>query len=235
MPRQSKPKPDKTSIASVVGRLLATPGIKDLVGQYFATPVPDRPSSRNFAGYRFDSLPDNPRHQVVASDLVAVSLLDVTFRPEAVDALLMKGEINKELLALPEKVDLWEARECIDDLYVAYGKLKKLHDVGPTKASKLLARKRPKLAPITDRHVENVFGCSGWEFIVPLADCFAERADLVRSLGDLKPAQPEDVVGPSTLRLLDVAIWMTQSRAESAQDARELALGCRDAVKFREG
>ena len=218
MPRQSKPKPDKKSIASVVGSLLATPGIKDLVGQYFATPIPDRPSSRNFAGYRFDSLPDNPRHQVVASDLVAVSLLDVTFRPEAVDALLVKGEINTELVALPEKVNLWEARECIDDLYVAYGKL--------------LARKRPKLAPITDRHVENVFGCSGWEFIVPLADCFAERADLVRSLSDLNPAQPKDVVGPSILRLLDVAIWMTQSRAESAQDARELALGCRAAVKL---
>jgi hypothetical protein len=169
----------------------------------------------------------------VASDLVAVSLLDVTFRPEAVDALLMKGEINTALVALPPNVNLWEAHECINDLCEAYGKLKKLHGVGPTKASKLLARKRPKLAPITDRHVENVFGCRGWEFIVPLADCFAERADLVRSLSDLNPAQPKDVVGPSILRLLDVAIWMTQSRAESAQDARDSALGSRAAVELR--
>ena len=231
--KRSESKPDKADIAAVIGRLLAISGIKELVNLYFAHPVPERPSSRNFAGYRFDSLPENPSERIVASDLVAVSLLDVTFRPEAVDALLSDGPINNLLEKLPEGVDLWHARESVDDLLEIFGVLDDLHGIGPTKASKLLARKRPQLAPITDRHVAKVFSCVGWEFLMPLADCLAERSDLVTKLEGLKPKTTEVVVEPSVLRLLDVAIWMTQSGATSAQDAREVALGQREPVEVR--
>jgi hypothetical protein len=41
-----------------------------------------------FAGSTFDDLPDNPRNEFSASDLLAASLLDVRFEPRAVRALL---------------------------------------------------------------------------------------------------------------------------------------------------
>jgi hypothetical protein len=40
--------------------------------------------ARPFAGATFDTLPDNPPNTFTASDLVAVSLLDVRFEPRAV-------------------------------------------------------------------------------------------------------------------------------------------------------
>lgn len=205
--------------------LLAVQGLKDLVGVYFKGS-----SKADFAGRLFDSLPENPPDQVVASDLVAVALLDVSFGARATDELLNAGCLNSYLALdrLPVDVDLWMALDRVDCLYDAYGLLKKLHNVGPTKASKLLARKRPRLAPIIDSHVGSFFSCAGWEFLNPLAVCLAGSPGLVGAINELRPSFGKSDDAPSTLRLLDVAIWMTRSRAKSAAEAREVVLGRRE-------
>ena len=204
--------------------ILAVQGLKELVGVYFkGLPKTD------FAGRLFDSLPENPPDQVVASDLVAVALLDVGFGARATDELLNAGCLNPYLALdrLPVDVDLWMALDRVDHLYGAYGALKNLHNVGPTKASKLLARKRPRLAPITDSHVGSFFSCAGWEFLSPLAVCLAGSRGLVDAINELRPSFGKADDAPSTLRLLDIAIWMTRSRAKSAAEAREVVLGRR--------
>lgn len=219
--------PNEQHVRVTIDTLLAVPKLKTLVGFYFSgLPKTD------FAGHLFDSLPDNPPDRIVASDLVAVTFLDVSFGPRATDRLLNEGFLNPHLAPrkLPTEVDLWSAVDHFDDLYSARNALKELDDVGPVKASKLLARKRPRLAPITDRHVESFFGCQSWEFLEPLAKCLANSPSLVGAINDLDPAHTAPSNAPSTLRLLDVAIWMTRSGSSSAKDARKLAFGRPDSL-----
>lgn len=216
------------TIAKALESLLSEKDLKALVGLYFQG-RPERTGRRgsDFAGYLFDSLPENPPESVVASDLIAVSLLDVSFGPSATDNLLNRGCLNPYLALneLPVGVDLWMRRDRIAKLREAFASLDNLYKVGPTKASKLLARKRPRLAPITDTHVEHFYGCKGWDFLDPLAECLSESETLVRSIDDLCPVEKTPNSSPSTLRLLDVAIWMTRSRARSAKDARKKVWG----------
>jgi len=222
----------QNSVERDIRSLLAVPGLKTLVGVYFHGLL-DREGrlKTDFAGHLFDSLPDNPPDRVVASDLVAVTLLDVRFGRRATDALLNRGCLDDYLALdkLPADHDLWSATEdCIGNLYSAHKVLDDLHGVGPVKASKLLARKRPRLAPITDSHVENFFGCFGWEFLIPMSLCLSASEELRDAINDLCPDLTQLNSAPSTLRLLDVAIWMTRSRARSAADGREVALGRRE-------
>ena len=222
--------PTDQSVKAAIKALLAEKGLKDLVGLYF-----DGMPQTDFAGHLFDTIPDNPPERVVASDLVAVSLLDVSFGPMATDALLNRAYLDSHLAVekLPINLDLWDAIDRVNNLYAARKVLDDLHDVGPVKASKLLARKRPRLVPITDRHVEVFFGCRGWEFLTPLATCLSENSDLVGAINALSPSPSESGHSPTTLRLLDVAIWMTRSRSASAKKARKAALGDSRALDLR--
>lgn len=219
--------PKEQHVRVAIDTLLAIPELKTLVGHYFA----DLPRT-DFAGHLFDSLPDNPPDRIVASDLVAVTFLDVSFGPRATARLLNEGSLNPYLAPrkLPTEVDLWSAVDHINDLYIARNALTELEGVGPVKASKLLARKRPRLAPITDRHVQSFFGCQSWEFLEPLAKCLANSPRLVGAISDLRPAHTSPPHAPSTLRLLDVAVWMTRSGSSSAKDARKLAFGRPDSL-----
>jgi hypothetical protein len=82
---------------------------------------PDGP----FAGSTFDDLPNNPRNEFSASDLLAASLLDVRFEPRAVRALL-EGSANsfsQYLANIPDDVDLWAATdEDLGSAYALWGK-----------------------------------------------------------------------------------------------------------------
>jgi len=178
---------------------------------------PDGP----FAGSTFDDLPENPTGEFCASDLVAASLLDVRFGPQAVRPLLAAGpnSISKFLADIPDHVDLWDATE--DDLAPAYelwNAVIKLEGVGPTRASKLLARKRPRLIPIEDSVIRKALplGKDSW---VSLRS--ALRDEHVRKcIEDSRP--PGIATTISTLRLLDAATWMRHSNSRAAKKARRL-------------
>src|SRR4051812_3670041 len=115
-----------------------------LVATYFT------PSER-FAGSTFDTLPPNPRSEFAPSDLLAAGLLDVPFLPRAVRALLQDRaqEFSELLEAVPANLDLWDAEvEDLQSAEILWHRLDELDGVGPTRTSKLMARKRPRLIPV---------------------------------------------------------------------------------------
>jgi hypothetical protein len=194
-----------------IRELLAVPGIGKLIAAYFDPGGP-------FAGTTFDLLGDNPPGELRRDDLLATTLLDISWRPPAVRALLAdSGPIAAELAAIPADLDLWLADDAILQAATALHKrLDKLDGVGPVIASKLLARKRPRLVPIHDRHVLRVLTPPANQFWVTLGDALREPS-LRAEIEELRPAGAESL---SLLRLLDAAVWMRHSRSRTARKAR---------------
>lgn len=175
-----------------------------------------------FAGSTFDDLPDNPRDEFSAGDLLAASLLDVRFEPRAVRALLetRPSSLSELLAEIPDDVDLWRATE--EDLRPAYAlwtEVRRLPGVGATKTSKLLARKRPRLIPIVDSVIREALplGNDSWASLQA-----ALQDEHVRtSVEAIRPPWIASTI--STLRLLDAATWMRYSNSQNVRKARELA------------
>jgi len=219
--------PSNVSIESVlnaVEHLLEIDHLVELVHTYL-----EGPPATKFAGALFDELQPNETFKIGSSDLVAVSLLDVRFGSSAVQELLFKSAFDAQLAGLPEGTPLWLADDSvISALERAFDSLCLLSGVGRTKATKLLARKRPLLAPITDSLVEGFYNSQGWSHLRPLATALATRPDLVRILESMGVSR--GATAPSALRVLDIAIWMTRSNSRSAQTARREILGSPDPI-----
>lgn len=194
-------------------------GIQQLVDRYL-----QGPPKQTFAGRLFDDLEPNPHAKYSLADIAAASLLDVRFSPKAVYALITVGQCNTSLADIPFEKPLWELDDMeLHALRSAYDDLKNLPNVGPTKASKLLARKRPLSAPITDSVVEKVLDTDGWAHLDATRKVLRNEPDLVDRLSFLADGR----VTP--LRVLDIAIWMLGSRSTSATNARAEILGSGDA------
>lgn len=92
----------------------------------------------DFAGLSFACLGSNPRDTVTACDLLAVSLLDIVWRPEAVRQLLdtSTAMVSRLLCAIHSDIDLWEASDedlaTVDPLWDA---LMQMPGVGTATAS----------------------------------------------------------------------------------------------------
>jgi Family of unknown function (DUF6308) len=190
---------------------IATPGLDALVAAYFDP-------CGGFAGATFDELGANPLNEISSDDLFAVTLLDVAWSPAAVRRLL--GPDSKpagDLLAgICPATDLWQASPnimaAVDDLWELL--VKGRDGVGQTRASKLLARKRPRLVPLTDSVIVKRIGALG-ETWPALRYCL-EDGQVRSAIERLRPKDAET----SVLRLLDVAIWMLHSQSRSARKAR---------------
>jgi hypothetical protein len=202
------------AIRRAAGRLretLTAPGLGQAMAAYFDP-------AEGFAGMSFCTLGHNPPGAVTADDLLAVSLLDIAWRPEAVRQLLgpQAAQVAGLLGAIPAGVDLWAASDgelaTVDPLWDA---LLEMPGVGTATASKLLARKRPRLCPATDKVVIRAAALPGqtWEVLRCLLRD-PEARDAIEML------RPPEAAGATVLRLLDVAIWITHSPAREAQRAR---------------
>lgn len=191
---------------------LATPGLAKLVTAYFNPVGP-------FAGPTFDHIGLNPPDKVTSDDLLAVTLLDVRWNPLAIRQLLgEKAEtLTGHLVKISADTDLWDATpeklRAVDELWEV---LCKLPGVGETIASKLLARKRPRLAPITDGVIVTVIGTRGQTW--PTLRCCLQDKSFRNSILALRRCpEAEDA---SLLRLFDVALWMLYSDSGRAGQAR---------------
>jgi Family of unknown function (DUF6308) len=202
------------AIRYAAGRLretLTEPGLDQAMAVYFDP-------AEGFAGMSFCTLGQNPAGAVTADDLLAVSLLDIAWRPDAVRQLLGSeaGLVAGMLGAIPADIDLRAASDevlaTVDPLWDA---LLEMPGVGTATASKLLARKRPRLCPATDKVVIRAAGLPGqtWEVLRRLLQDPEAR-------DGLEALRPPEAAGASLLRLLDVAIWITHSPARQAQRAR---------------
>ncbi|MBD8871151.1 DUF6308 family protein [Nocardioides donggukensis] len=195
-----------------IDQLVGSPHAQPLVDAYFEP-------ERGFAGSVFDGLDeygllaDNPPGRFTGDDIAASSLLDVRFGPKAVRTLLTSQELADALDAVPPRCPLWEADQ--PELQAASGLwslIREIPGVGRTKASKLLARKRPELVPIVDSVISEALQLrfDTWR---PIADALKDEG-LRQRIDDLRPTRVTKPI--STLRILDVVVWMSCSRSKAA-------------------
>jgi hypothetical protein len=192
---------------------LSAPGLGKAVAAYYTDPA--------FAGMTFSNLGRNPRDEITADDLLAVSLLDITWRPEVVRILLgrQQRELAAMLAALPDDLDLWDADDEVSKrIDVVWDALVAIDGIGTASATKLLARKRPRLCPISDSVVIKAIGVPQrtWDVLGCLLKDQAAR-DRVEAL---RPAAAADA---TLLRIVDVILWITHSESAAAQWMREEA------------
>lgn len=208
--------------------------------------------------------PENA-HAFTADDLVAVSTLSVDisaehalqllgavetpegdaatamFRgargiPSSRDVPIDPVEVSRLLAQLPTNLDLVDATD--EDLLVTDRLWKEIRrkGLGPTRVSKLLARKRPRLCPVIDRDVRRQLGHGKGR-----TDFFASLRTVLRDgstglpeyLAEIRrlaseagagaswPETGELTPGPSSavriarlsdLRVLDIVLWMEEQR-----------------------
>jgi Family of unknown function (DUF6308) len=202
--------PSDEAVRAAARRLknsLATPGLDRAIAGYFNEP--------GFAGMTFADLGRNPSNEITPDDLLAVALLDITWRPQVVRVLL-GGEgrpFCAMLAALPQDTDLWDADdEILKRVALLSEALIAVDGIGRATASKLLARKRPRLCPITDSAVIKAVDVRGrtWDVLRCLLRDPGARADV-------EALRPAAAAGASLLRILDVAVWVLHSRSAAAQ------------------
>lgn len=202
-------------LAEQIDSILGRPLIGKLVETYFEWTC--------FAGIDFDRLGPSAVDQFEPSDLLALNLLDIRMGPEAIREIL-SGKFDHFLREIPVDIDLWSEdfsdgshpRETADSLYTA---IRQLPDVGPTTTSKLLARKRPRLVAIRDEVVERTLKLEGVQWWSPLAWALGDDAPGGKERRD-RINQLAPAVRVSTLRRLDVAVWMVGSSSGNAKRAR---------------
>ncbi len=211
----------------------------ELVRRYYR-PIGSNTSPRT--GTRFDDWAGGGDHpdvanRITADDLVAVSFLSVDVKGRAAIGLLEKhpGEISDLLRQIPVAVDLWNADverlnrpgEAEYELWNLlrgheYGKW----GIGPTRASKIMARKRPRLIPIYDSVVRPLMGLensggswTAWHAALTNGTGLPERLESIRKAA----GAPEYI---STLRVMDIVLWMhgidLGLKAESDDEVTEL-------------
>jgi len=171
-----------------------------------------------YRGRMFDTLAaQGPFDRFTGADLYACALLSAEIDPRA-GVLLLDDEtqpFSSLLRGIPTDVSIRTGRaaEVLADgspASLLYDRLRGLETIGPTRASKLLAVKRPGLVPIRDSFVEQALGAtSSMRWWKPMLEAWSEPAlgDAVDRLreraGDAVPSHVTD------LRLLDVATWLT--------------------------
>ncbi len=210
------PLPTDDAVRTAARRLcagLSAAGLDRAVAAYFSEP--------SFAGMTFSDLGRNPPAEIVADDLLAVALLDITWRPQVVRVLLgsQRQQLSQMLAVLPQATDLWEADdETLGYVDALWGALMAIDGIGNASATKLLARKRPRLCPISDSVVIKAAGAPGrtWDVLRCLLQDPAARAGIEA----LRPASAAEA---SLLRILDVALWVSHSGSGAAQWVREQA------------
>jgi hypothetical protein len=198
-----------------LGADLATPRLRDAVALYFD---PEHP----FAGNMFDSLGRNPADAITSDDLLVVTLLDVRWSPLAVRRLLTDkaAKISELLGEIDDNTDLWadDGPAQLDAVNPLWDLLCELPGVRDTRASKLLARKRPRLIPITDSIVVSAVGTQGRTWAT-IQECFQD----VLFRQSVEAVRPENAKSVSLLRIFDVALWMLYSQSKAARRARQEA------------
>ncbi|SDT35381.1 hypothetical protein SAMN04488543_3903 [Friedmanniella luteola] len=208
--------------------VLTLPALLDTGSEERASTVLRRyyaPLSGHNAGYTggaWDTFDPNGRREAdadrfTADDLVSVALLGIEVKGRAVVEILgpQADVINRHLQAIPRDLDLVELRSIDRDglpsAWELWKTLRGLPELGPTTASKLMARKRPRLIPIFDSVIKDHLMGGGDDLWIPLhAALRADGGALHHRLLDLRAraALPEDV---SVLRVLDVLTWMEGS------------------------
>jgi hypothetical protein len=173
-----------------------------------------------YSGSMFETFlaPTNP-HRITAEDVLAVTMLAVNYPGNATLRILgdLAPTITAHLQHIPTDLDLADAAEYIgrdSHAWKLWTLLKKLHMVGPTLTSKLMARKRPALIPVQDSHISAATGLPAdgdlWSGLHKLLN--DENRQLVAKLQEIRTlAGVSDTF--TDLRVFDIVVWMDSSAA----------------------
>lgn len=172
-----------------------------------------------FAGAMFETLGTNDPNRIDIADLLALTLLDVKVTPPGVRRVLGAdaADLSAGLSALPTDLPLWEASDAVlDQADQLFKRLDDVPSIGPVVAGKMLARKRPLLIPIVDKWVLDALKAPKGAYWRSIRQALQDE-DLRRQVEACRGSAPLSV---STLRLLDVIIWMQFGESNSARAAR---------------
>lgn len=205
------PEVDQDLLSNRILHVLERPKTKELVHRYF-NPRFEEP----FAGSLFDTLGENHPKQFGIDDLLSLNLLD-----EPVNAYQVKqitsGNFDKLLAEISSTADITQLNgQLYEKANELWESLTEVKGFGPTRVSKLLARKRPKLLPIRDSVVNELLGIKGLSWWRALSASFG-HTNITALLDNIDPGAEHE---PSALRILDVAIWMHGSRSRTARKVR---------------
>lgn len=200
-----------------------------------------------FTGSEFESFAgrgdrEDNANTFTAEDIVAVSLLSIRIRGSAALAILEpppvpEGELSlNDLLALiPNDRALWDdqagvdADDCTSHAAELWRRLIKIPHVKNVTASKLLARKRPRLIPIDDKFVTDALRPSSEYFWIPLRNSLlANQSEVLHRLEEIRAAVGKDH-DYSLLRILDAAVWLPLWQDD--QNVKALAREAKKAAK----
>lgn len=186
-----------------------------LLRRYFGDPFGRHPSAVGAAFDTWDSTGTRSEDvdRFTADDLVAVTFLSVDVPARAARLLLRDraDEFAELLTAVGPDHDLADHAEPMDSSSALWRLKAALRGmklgVGRTTASKLIARKRPRLHPIWDTVIAVVTDTPDYQWEPLRTALQADRQALQRRLLALRDSAglPDQV---SALRVLDVIAWM---------------------------
>lgn len=192
-----------------VTELLSHHHTKQLVRRYF-----NPQDNEIFAGNTFHTLGTNDPNRFGNDDLLSLNLLDESVTAPQIREIT-SGKYDDLLMHIDPRADITQLD---GDLFFEadqlYRTLRRIHGFGPTRVSKLLARKRPKLLPIRDSIVNEKLQISGFAWWKSLAATM--RQDSVIELLD-ETTPPTEEGSPARLRVLDAAIWMHGSKSKAVK------------------
>lgn len=171
-----------------------------------------------YTGAHFHDLtysgPSHPDHFDIA-DVASLSLLSVTLNGPMARELMKNPDLSTELAREPDRdlADLTDIDvqrlESDEGLNGAWRLIRHIHGVGPTRTSKLLARKRPRLVPIWDSVISRVLGLDGtrgyWTAFHRALTADSRALDERLSILADKAGVADRY---SRLRVLDILAWM---------------------------
>lgn len=188
----------------LVDRVLAAPRTPRLVAQALDP-------GTGGAGATFDLLEPNPPDAVGPADLLATGLVGAPPSALAVRHLLGRAaaDLEARLQAIPADVDLWSSPgPVLAALAELWSVVQEADGIGPVRATKLLARKRPRLVPLLEPAgaalLELPPGAHWATLRAVLAD--AGRRERIEAL---RPSATDARL--PLLRLFDVAVWTAAS------------------------
>lgn len=173
-----------------------------------------------FEGAHFEVFPpgeENDSDKFTAADLLACSLLNARIPANAIAEILINNpntynqplsRINKTLHFMEECPATWDGKNYQG--HELYQRLREINGIGETRATKLMARKRPNLFPITDSIVRKVTVGPRKKYWAPFRKWLGEDNNYNKLESIRAEAGLEDRI--SVIRVFDVIAWLIGSK-----------------------
>ena len=193
----------------------------DLLQWYYAS---SNGGTARYTGSRFEVVAavNSDPDLLGPADFVAVSMLSVTVPPQAAIRLLVQdaASITALLQQVPLDRDIVDVDPAVLSSESAAGRLSDLlrggkDGLGPTTTSTLIAVKRPRLIPIWDSFVEQATGLETLDYWRRFQRVLTgDDRSIWNWLNELRSHAVDVPDTVSTLRILDVLLWMSVENAQ---------------------